>query len=50
MRDPEAGPFSFTKPLPLRDMVTICNSLWDEEGLFENGGVGGGGGAAPRRR
>jgi len=31
MRDPTAGPFSFTKPLPLRDMVNICVTVWDEQ-------------------
>ena len=31
MRAPGSHPFSFTKPLPLRDLVAICNGIWREE-------------------
>ena len=24
-------PFAFTKPIPLRDLVAICNGIWREE-------------------
>ena len=43
MRDPAAGPFAFTKPLPLRDMITMCAQVWDEQAqeLRSGGGAGG---------